>query len=270
MKINTNAAASQTQIMRQFVESVDDGNVCRELSEDCILNILGRCYRGFADVTGYMRTQIAGRYKHVNFENAGLCDSSQEVILNSRFGRSFELLRRRLKAKRNKVVSMLARKAESDDDSDDVEKGSNQLATPPRSNLQVQDVQSLQYIQSIGLLEAHHEDDDGGISFENPCKVKLTLGYRCGESTTEICLVLYEKLNIPATTGTPGRPRTRYLRPGYVHTDDEGEEPAPRKVRRALFSTVDSDEDSPKPCLTPLKRQHKMEPSKNSKRSMRF
>ncbi|XP_034481454.1 cell cycle negative regulator roughex [Drosophila innubila] len=300
--------ATPTKMMRRFVECVDEGDMRRELSEGCILNIFARCVKGVAAVSGFMRTQLTGRYKHLDFKNANLCDASQELILNNRYERSFQVLRRRLNAKRSPgledVAPGLHQRAESDDDADSAAKVTDlkQLATPTK--LSAESIK-LQYIESIGVLEAHEHsvDDDGGISFESPCKVKLTLGYhRIGDSLMpDICLVIYEKFS------SRTRARTwRSLR--QVHTDDEeageveGEreresgEPATRSVRRALFSSGADCEESDdsigcvnqsasvdntptpvpistpnsKPGLTPRKRLHKKDPHKNSKRSMRF
>ncbi|KAL7743049.1 hypothetical protein ACLKA6_005795 [Drosophila palustris] len=287
------AEASPSKLMRRFVECVDEGDVRRELAEDCILNIFARCVKGVAAVTGYMRTQITGRYKHLEFKNANVCDTTLQMTLSNRYGRSFEVLRRRLNAKRSPgVVPERNLRAESDDDADAGNvTNPKQLATPTKPASSTTKA-SMQYIESIGVLEAAQQEDsdDGGMSIESPCKIKLTLGYR--STTSDICLIIYEKL----PTTNRARPQTGRCLPGrHVHTDDEeGEEPAaPRSVRRALFasdadceateesaksigsigSALQSDADnSPnyKSVLTPRKRQHKKDPFKNLKRSMRF
>jgi len=251
MERNIDAATSQTKIMRQFVESVDDRNVRRELAEDCILDVFGSCAKGDDEVTVYMRARITDHYRHVNFENATLCDTSQEVVLNNRFARSFEVLRRRLKAKRNNVVaSTLSLRAESDDENvDDDGKDSRQLTTPLSSYFQVQGSQTMKYIESIGMLEAHNVCEDPFIPFhsEDPFKVKLTLGYRYDYPTTEICLIRYEK------------------------------EPDSGRVRRALLAPIKSNEASlpdldsyQKPMLTSNKRQHRKYSNEKCKRFLCF
>lgn len=95
------------------VASKNDASICRErwwgdlrreLTEDCILNMFARCVKGVAAVTGYMRTQITGRFKHLDFNDASLCNTSQEMMLNNRYERSFQVLRRRLNVKRSPEV----------------------------------------------------------------------------------------------------------------------------------------------------------------------
>ncbi|XP_064556394.1 cell cycle negative regulator roughex [Drosophila montana] len=272
--------ASPSQVMRHFVQCMDDDDVRRELTDDCILSVLGRSIKGVAAVTGYVRTQLTARYRHVGFQAASHCSEARKSLLTDRYARSFQVLRSRPKASKPMPASLHMR-PESDDDEPDAGDCLNQLVTPPRSSAPAQNSQLLQYIESPGVLEADHEHDDGGIDLGESCQVTLTLGYRVynSECAVEICLVIYEKLK-PRSLAHPARNRTsRSSR--NVHTDDEGELPATRSVRRTLFTSAADSEDpeesmvrtlpdvSPAkapPALTPRKRQHKTDPNVKSKR----
>lgn len=276
--------------MRLFVDCVEAGDFSRELAEDCIVSLFARSTKGLAGVMGFMRTQIAGRFKHTGFEEARVCDASHENYLHDRFGHSLEKLRNRLKTqmqsqkKLDRPTTWLSR-AESVEDMTvniaDPVTPPNQLVTPPRSGIPatatyVSNTEAMQYIEAIGVLEpvTGPMDDD-------PCQVKLTLGYRHGstphngELDIEFCLIVYEKYK-----QTRSQQRQQRLRspPGNVYTDDEGDEPAPRSVRRILFRSADCEQvedmepivtPSPKPVL-PRKRPHNDGPNRKSKRAVRL
>ncbi|EDW66438.1 cell cycle negative regulator roughex [Drosophila virilis] len=287
--------ASPSQVMRRFVQCMDDDDVRRELTDDCILSVLGRSIKGVSAVTGYVRTQLTGRYKHVGFRAASHCSEAQKSLIMERYARSFHVLRSRRKVAKP-MPSSLHMRPESDDDEDgepDAIQCPNQLVTPPRSSAHAQSPQLLHYIESSGVLEAAHEHDDGGIDLGESCQVRLMLGYRCSslaytnECAVEISLVIYEKLK-PRSLQHPARIRTssgvqrqsRMRSSRNVHTDDEGELPATRSVRRTLFTSADCEESEeslvrmlpedspakPPPALTPRKRQHKTDPNVKSKR----
>ncbi|XP_023178605.1 cell cycle negative regulator roughex [Drosophila hydei] len=267
-----------SQLLRRFLQCMDDGQIRRELSDDCILSLLGRNVKGIGSVTSYLRTQIIGRFNHMDFLNAQRCTESEELLLKERFARSFQVLRSRLKEPKILPTSVHLR-AESDEEEEQaaIATCTNQLITPPRASTPANSTELMDFITASGSLQASHKQNDGGIELGENCRVSLTLGYRCNslvcinESSIDICLIVYEKLK----PRTPGMQRHWRIRsPRNVLTDDESEVPAPRSVRRTLFSN-DCDEDSvqseiddnPSPLL-PRKRQHKADSSmRKTKRS---
>lgn len=276
--------------MRQFVDCVEAGDLRWELAEDCIVSLFARTTKGLSGVMGFVRMHITGRFKHTGFEEARVCDASHENYLQDRFGRSLEKLRSRLKTqmqsqkKLDRPTTWLSRAESVEDMTVNIAEPvtpPNQLVTPPRSVIPstatyVRNTEAMQYIETIGVLEPVNGPMD-----DDPCQVKLTLGYRCGstahsgEFPIEFCLIVYEKYK-----QTRNQQRQQRLRspPSNVYTDDEGDEPAPRSVRRMLFRSTDCEQvedmepivtPSRKPVL-PRKRRHNDESNRKSKRAVRL
>ncbi|TDG43592.1 hypothetical protein AWZ03_009988 [Drosophila navojoa] len=261
---------ASSQLFRRFLQCMEDGQIRRELSDDCILSFPGRCLKGAGPVSSYLRAQLVGRYNHIEFLNARQCNESEESALKDRFRRSFQSQRDRFKAPEVLPTSMHLR-AESDEEVEEEETASgscaNQLITPPRSCVSADTIEVMHCITASGSLQASHDHSDGGIELSENCQMSLTLGYRDttlvdkDHTSTDICLIVYEKVN----SMTPVVQRhSRMRRARNVLTDDEGEVPAPRSVRRTLFSNTsdDCDEDAVQPAidhspLLPRKRQHK-------------
>ncbi|XP_017872019.1 PREDICTED: cell cycle negative regulator roughex [Drosophila arizonae] len=274
---------SSSQLFRRFLQCMEDGQIRRELSDDCILSFLGRCVKGAGPVSSYMRAQLVGRYNHMEFLDARQCNESEESALKERFRRSFQLLRSRFKQPEVLPTSMHLR-AESDEEVEEEEETASascvkQLVTPPRSSAPADGIELMQCITASGSLQASHKHSDGGIELSENCKMSLTLGYRGNtlghkdDTSSDICLIVYEKVRL-RTPAVQRHSRMRSAR--NVLTDDEGEVPAPRSVRRTLFSnTDDCDEDAVQPAiddssplLLPRKRQHKGDSSaRKTKRS---
>lgn len=263
---------------------MEDGQIRRELSDDCILSFLGRTVKGAGPVSSYLRAQLVGRYNHMEFLDVRQCNESEESALKERFRRSFQMLRSRFKHPEVLPTSMHLR-AESDEEVEEKEETANasfakQLVTPPRSSAPADSIELMHCITASGSLHASHKHNDGGIEISENCQMSLTLGYRGNilayedDSSRDICLIVYEKVRL--RTSAVQRPsRMRSAR--NVLTDDEGEVPAPRSVRRTLFSNTsdDCDEDTVQPAiddhspiLLPRKRQHEGDSSaRKTKRS---
>ncbi|KAH8415421.1 hypothetical protein KR222_011084 [Zaprionus bogoriensis] len=294
------SAASPTQILRRLLECIESGDdLRRELADDCIVSVLARSTRGLSAVTSFVRTQISGRFRHVDFQDARTCDAVQVEYLKERFGHSLGALQKRIKAakKLNCPAPGLTRAGSVEEllkaDAEQTGSPTNPFVTPPRSVLPSVPVgtgtDTIHYIESVGVLHPVDAAMDGGFWLGEPCQVKLTLGYRCeppaykGELVPEFCLIVYEKLK--HRTQTPSLQRQPRLRsPRRVHTDDEGDESAPapassasRNVRRLLFAAADCDdlsgpdldsiETPSRLAPPPRKRAHKPDLNRNSKRA---
>lgn len=282
------SVASSTQIMRQFVECLEAGDIRRELAEDCMVNLFGRSTKGLAAVMGFVRTQIAGRFKHMGFLEACVCDASHVKYLNDRFGHSLEMLRSRLKTQKkvNRPTTWLSRAESVEDIAASAEPVTppNHLVTPPRSVISTAtdgNTEVMHYIEAVGVLEPVNDPVDGDFSLDDPCQVKLTLGYRSGPPTykgelaLEFCIIVYEKYK--NRTHTPSLQRQQRLRsPRNVCTDDEGDEPAPRSVRRILFASGACEQVADlEPIISPnlvltRKRPHNNDSNIKSKRAVRL
>ncbi|XP_030381012.1 cell cycle negative regulator roughex [Scaptodrosophila lebanonensis] len=272
------STASTHAIMQNYLQDVESGAIRSTLAPEVILNVFGRSVKGASSVTGFMRTQITNRYKHVGFDEATNCHQDVAAEMNSRFGRALHTVRRLREQKaREKMPSSLRLRADSDEEDLSIIELSSRLATPPRN-------ESLNYVEGIGRLEATHSNDDGGIDIGDSQPTRLTLGHRASPRSTthEICLVVYEKVppGSPVTgtrTSTSAGPAAaRRQRPwpvGNEHTDDESVEAPetlirrqPRSsVRRTLFTSTDLDQhnqplsaepsvslSSPLPILPPV------------------
>lgn len=274
--------------MRHFVECLEAGDLRRELAEDCMVSLFARSTKGLAAVMGFVRTQIAGRFKHLGFQEACVCDESHKKYLNDRFGHSLEMLRSRLKTQKKltRSTTWLSRAESFEDIAANAEPVTppNQLVTPPRSVISTTtdgNTDAMHYIEAVGVLDPISDPVDGDFSLDDPYQVKLTLGYRGGPPTykgelaIEFCLIVYEKYKNRART--PSLQRQQRLRsPRNVCTDDEGDEPAPRSVRRILFTSGDCEQVADlEPIVTPnlvltRKRPHNNDSNVKSKRAVRL
>lgn len=254
-------------IVIQFVTSVDTGSIRSELAEDCIFSFFGRHVRGVNAIMGYVRTQLLGRFQHERFDRAQIVSQSHELILKERFGRSFDVVRRRIyEQKERERATTLHLRAESDDE-EVPSRYPVQLVTPPRASSHSMD--QLTFVEACGVLESLRDSNfSGGLDLGDLVPMHLTLGYRLTPvvlgnlRAIEICLAIYEKypLKLNRSTLVPpptveeifgiGRLRNTTLAPANPQTDDEGEEvPQARSlsVRRILFADgadEDGDEDT--------------------------
>lgn len=243
--------------MIQFVTSVDTGSVRSELAEDCIFSFFGRHVRGVNAIMGYVRTQLLGRFQHERFDRAQIVSQGHELILKERFGRSFDVVRRRIyEQKERERATTLHLRAESDDDEEVPSRYPVQLVTPPRASSHSMD--QLTFVEACGVLESLRDSNfSGGLDLGDLVPMHLTLGYRLTPlvlgslPAVEICLAIYEKypLKLNRSTLVPpptveeifgiGRLRNTTLAPANPQTDDEGEEVPQAKtlsVRRILFA----------------------------------
>nr|AAL29208.1 RUX [Drosophila teissieri] len=248
------------EVIHEFVKGVGDGTVRRDLAEDCILSYYSRNVRGAKAITGFLRTQLTTRYKHERFEEAARVAKGDELLLQARFGRSFDAARRRIYEEKERVgATTLHLHAESDDEGMH-EEFSTSLITPPRPSSY--NLNALKYVESCGLLNRRDEHVYGGLDLGESCAVHLTLGYRRTQlpggqvSGFEICLAVYDRglttLNRSTLTAPPfgiSFPRRANARCN-PSTDDEAdaEEDSPpptsrRGVRRTLFTEENTQEE---------------------------
>ncbi|EDV45972.1 cell cycle negative regulator roughex [Drosophila erecta] len=271
------------EVIHEFIKGVDDGTLRRDLAEDCILSYYSRNVRGAKAITGFLRTQVTRRYRHENFEEAARLAKGDEILLQARFGRSFDAERRRIyEEKALEGATTMHLHAESDDEEVN-EEFSTSLITPPRPSSY--NLNSLKYVEACGLLNRRDEYVYGGLDMGESCAVHLTLGYRSTRlpsgqvSGFEICLVVYDRgltslkrstLNEPKSAICyPRRPNARY----NPSTDDEGdaEEDLPpatsrRGVRRTLFTEENTqegedDDGDPDPDPTPIPEVEQEQPA---------
>ncbi|SPP77759.1 cell cycle negative regulator roughex [Drosophila guanche] len=256
------AQPSPSEIVQNFIVGVDTGLVRADLADDCILSLFGRHIRGVVAVTGFIRTQIFNRFKHIGFEEARPCTPSKEVAIKERFGRSFDRVRRRIheqKERERANADVGVRRLAVDDMEEDVDalpRSSPHLVTPPRPTRHVMDM--LQYIEARGVMEdVEGNSNDGGIQLGDSQHVLLTLGYRHTQTASlslrdiEICLAVYEDYR----TFPRQRARASAAITSNPLTDDEAEEPAVsgllrghlRSVRRTLFARAESEEPEQNP-----------------------
>ncbi|XP_068158880.1 cell cycle negative regulator roughex [Drosophila tropicalis] len=265
--------STPSSIIQRFIQSANDGNVRTELAEDCQLNFFGRHISGIDSVTGYMRTQLMGRYKHASFREAQPCDPADEVILKERFARIFDRTRRRLHQQKERVRATTLHLLADSDDEEVVGRGStlvpSHLVTPPRPSMH--NMELLTYIQAKGMLESIHGSDDGGVDLGDSRQVLLTLAYR-REHSDEIYLALYEKFRQlrQKSTRAPPTPRAIQLRRHWTDTEEQEPTtttimPQPRGVRRLLFVSGSDDlqDDTNAVITSPLvkKQSEKEEPT---------
>ncbi|KAH8387458.1 hypothetical protein KR093_007185, partial [Drosophila rubida] len=265
--------ATPSAIMHQYLECINDGDVKRTVTEDCILNLFARTVQGDVAVASYLRTQLSGRYKHTDFEMPSCCEPAHQEVLKTRYTRRFENHWKRkmtpiddadVVAKPasdedgNKDKDEYKDKAGNEDEAEDKDKeeerhedkdgvkkkegAKQEQVTPPRPT---EVTSKLQYIESLGVLKSlYHNTDmdgDGGLDFGEYCQVRLVLGFRRA-SAPQLCLIIYEKLR-PRSSRLPigvSRPHSQR----NVHTDDEGETPPRLNVRRTLFGPGDDDPDA--------------------------
>ncbi|XP_022227398.2 cell cycle negative regulator roughex [Drosophila obscura] len=252
---------SPSEIVQNFIVGVDTGLVRADLADDCILSLFGRHIRGVVGVTGFIRTQIFNRFKHIGFEEARPCTLSKEVVIKERFGRSFDRVRRRIheQKERDRANADGGRRpavGEVEEDVDVLPRSSPHLVTPPRPARHVMDM--LQYIEARGVMEdVEGNRNDGGIQLGDSQHVLLTLGYRQTPTASlslrdiEICLAVYEDYR----TFPRQRPRGSAAITSNPLSDDEAEEPAAssqlrsnlRSVRRTLFARAESEEPEQNP-----------------------
>ncbi|KAH8317296.1 hypothetical protein KR074_002240, partial [Drosophila pseudoananassae] len=249
-------------IMTQFVTSMDAGSMCSELAEDCIFNFFGRHVRGVTSIMRYVRSQLLGMFHHHEFHNAQIVSLPHELLLQERFGRSFDAVRRRIyEQKEREPATTLHLRAESDDE--EVPRTySVGLATPPRPSSH--SMSELTFIEACGILKSVSNSRFPGIlDLDEVVPLHLTLGYRPtpfvleNRRTIEICLVVYEKypLKLNRSTLEPlpraeeiigiGRQRNNSFACDNPQTDDEGEEvpqAKSRNVRRILFANGSGEE----------------------------
>ncbi|XP_034109434.1 cell cycle negative regulator roughex [Drosophila albomicans] len=258
-KNSVELSKTPAEILHQYVECINDGDVKRTVTEDCILNLFARSVQGGDAVARFLRIQLSGRYNHTDFGIPSCCAISQQELLTERYARRFERHWRRKRAAEEPRV-------DSDDDVEDAnddQSPNKRQVTPPRSS---KVTTKLQYIEANGVLKTlrdNADDSDGGLDFGDCRQVRLVLGFR-HTSAPQVCLIVYEKLQARSSRLPIELQRSRNHR--NVHTDDEGETPAPLNVRRTLFGSGndDGDEDpvilavevSPKPRPLSRKRPH--------------
>nr|AAL29211.1 RUX [Drosophila orena] len=245
-------------VIHEFIKGVDDGTICRDLGEDCILSYYSRNVRGAKAITGFLRTQVTRSYRHANFEKASLLAKADEILLQARFGKAFDDERRRIYSKtRFDRTTNMHLHAESDDEEVNKE-FSTTLITPPRPSSY--NLNTLVYVEACGLLNRRDDYEYGGLDLGESCAVHLTLGYRStwlngGQvSGFEICLAIYDRclnsLNRSTLVPPPAVDCGRRANARYnPTTDDEGdsEEDFPpatfrRGVRRTLFTEENTQE----------------------------
>ncbi|XP_017064098.1 cell cycle negative regulator roughex [Drosophila eugracilis] len=237
-------------VLHGFIKAVDDGTIRSELAEDCILNFYSRNVRGPKAITGFLRTQVTNRYQHEGFAEAAPPTIGTEILLAERFGRSFDRERRRIyEAKEQEKSTTLHLRPESDDEEVSEEFPISYI-TPPRASSYP--MNTLKFVESIGLLKSLGGPLFGGIDLGESCMVHLTLGYRSTNPAgrqmpaIEICLAVYDRglTSLNRSTLVASQP-TSFLRRGGDRfnptTDDEGDEtslpPLSRRgVRRTLFT----------------------------------
>ncbi|XP_001354846.3 cell cycle negative regulator roughex [Drosophila pseudoobscura] len=270
---------SASEIVQNFIVGVDTGLVRADLADDCMLSLFGRQIRGVVAVTGFIRTQIFNRFKHIGFEDARPCTPSKEVFIKEWFGPTFERVRRRMheQKERERAISEGRRIAVGDSEGEEEvqSRSSPHLATPPRPAIRPA-MDMLQYVEARGVMEdVEGNRNDGGIQLYDTQHVLLTLGYRQTATASislrdiEVCLAIYEDY----------RPFPRQRQRGSVAissnplTDDEAEEPASshplshlRSVRRTLFARAESEEPEQNP-LEDSVEPVPVEPSPSSSQS---
>ncbi|KAH8273851.1 hypothetical protein KR044_002196 [Drosophila immigrans] len=259
-------SATPAEMMQQYLECINDGDVKRALTEDCILNLFARCVQGGNAAASYLRTQLSGRYQHADFGMASCCAAAQQVLLTNRYARRFDRLWKRKRAEEEQKQKVqgnpqLQLRAASDEDEEVEDLGPKQLVTPPRPG---EVSTTLQYIESLGVLRTLQDSvgsDDGGIDFGDCCQVRVVLGFRRA-SAPQVCLVVYEKLKPHSFRLQTGVQRPRYQRRLHNgHTDDEGEAPARLNVRRTLFGPGGDDADDDTVELEAFSRLNEVEAS---------
>ncbi|XP_017156423.1 cell cycle negative regulator roughex [Drosophila miranda] len=265
---------SARDIVQNFIDGVDTGYVRADLADDCILSLFGSQIRGVVAVTGFLRTQIWNRFKHIGFEEARPCTLSKEVFIKEWYGPAFERVRRRMheQKERARAISDGRRIAVADSDVEEevLSPSSPHLATPPRPAVRPA-VDMLQYVEARGVMEnVEGNRYDGGIQLYNTQHVLLTLGYRQTATANislrdiEVCLAIYENYRT--------FPRQRQRGSVAISTnplsDDEAEEAASyhpashmSSVRRILFAGAESGE--PEDSVEPVP----VEPSRSSSQS---
>ncbi|XP_037724743.1 cell cycle negative regulator roughex [Drosophila subpulchrella] len=255
------------EVVHEFIRGVEDGTVRRDLAEDCILNFYSRNVRGAKDISGFLRTQVTRRYKHEGFDEAACPSIGDEVLLQERFGRSFDRERRRIyeQKERDKTTTNLHLRAESDEES-----GPHafrmSLITPPRPSSYPMD--SLKYVEAVGRLRKR-DNCYGGMELGESSAVHLTLGYRMTQLASsrvrgiEICLAVYDRglrgslnrstLEAPPTAISIQRRGNARHNPS---TDDEADDalspPTSRRgVRRTLFTEENAEDEEEAPNTNP-------------------
>ncbi|EDX02449.1 cell cycle negative regulator roughex [Drosophila yakuba] len=246
------------EVIHEFIKGVDDGTIRRDLAEDCILSYYSRNVRGAKAITGFLRAQLTTRYKHDNFEEAERVAKGDELLLQARFGRSFDAARRRIyEEKERDSATTLHLHAESDDEGAN-EEFSTSLITPPRPSSY--NLKSLKYVESCGLLNRRDEHVYGGLDLGETCAVHLTLGYRRTQlpggqvSGFEICLAVYDRglTNLNRSTlappqfgiSLPRRSRCNETTDDEADAEEDSQPPTSRRgVRRTLFTEENTQEE---------------------------
>uniref|UniRef100_A0A6P4EUY7 Cell cycle negative regulator roughex-like isoform X1 n=2 Tax=Drosophila rhopaloa TaxID=1041015 RepID=A0A6P4EUY7_DRORH len=165
-------------VIHGFVKAVENGSICKELAQECILYVFGHNIQGVSKATRYLSAEIKNVFEHEHFEEACFLREGLEIIMKERFARTFDIERRK--------TSHLCMDRNVYNVPGDI------LVTPPRpANF---DMDKLQFIEATGTLK-RLRDSESGYTFGigHSAAIHLTLGYRHHGQGIEIYLAVYEK-----------------------------------------------------------------------------